>query len=162
MPSNPLKILAGGREFTAEAGLGNTLAYVRAGSILVRQDADAPPMEAHTAQLLLDVYPGADGCAELYEDDGRSPRYQHGNYCRTCFELRTADGVITLVGQVAEGAPLGESRSLTLDISLPQAPEEVLLNGGHKLSWEALKTKGRYRVVLPVIPADAPIELRIR
>ena len=153
--------LAGGREFTAQAGLGDTPAYVRAGAILVRQPPDAPPMAAHTRQLWLDVYPGTDGQAELYEDDGHSPRYQQGAYCRSQFTLCTADETLTLSGQVVEGAPLGTSRTITIDLSLAQPPATICLNDGQLLAFETLPAQGRYRIQLPDLPAAAPFAVRI-
>ena len=137
-------------------GLEGTLVYVKAGAILVRQLPDAPPMDAHTGQLWLDLYPGAPGRAFLYEDDGRSPRYQQGGYCRTRFDLQTEGDTLTLTGRVVDGIPLGARRTITLDLSWPRPPAEIRLNGAQPLTCAALNPKDRYRIHVPALSAAAP------
>ena len=68
----------GGRTLTADAPLARIPIYVRAGSIL----PVGPPMqytgEKPNDPIELRIYPGADGSFTLYEDDGSSYEYQHG------------------------------------------------------------------------------------
>lgn len=153
--------VTGGTEFVERQGLGGIPVFVRAGSVLVRQDVDAGPGTAHVEKLWLDVYPGADGHAELYEDDGVSPRFEKGECCRTRFDLHADAGVLTLRGAVTGGKPLGEEREITVDLSLERAPVRVTLNGGKPLAVEELKSAGRWRVQLSRRAAAKPFVLRV-
>lgn len=154
--------VAGGAVFLEKANLEQIPVFVQAGSILVRQDPDASPAAAHVGQLWLDIYPGSEGQAELYEDDGRSPAYLQGEYCRTAFTLKSTDAGLLITGAVQEGQPLGEKRSITLTVSLDQAPESVLLNDTTALTAEEEKTAGRYRIILPELAASEPFRVLIR
>jgi alpha-glucosidase (family GH31 glycosyl hydrolase) len=74
--------LRGGRIVTKPVDLATMPLYVRAGAIIptgpVRQYVDEPSDEP----LTITVYPGADGNASLYEDDGKSFDYRRGAYMR--------------------------------------------------------------------------------
>ncbi|MGA9461908.1 MAG: TIM-barrel domain-containing protein [Terracidiphilus sp.] len=98
----------GGVEVTREVDLETIPVYVRAGAILpmgpVRQYAAEPTEEPVTLQ----VYPGADGQSTLYEDDGTSFRYEHGDFTRLdcsweetsrTLRLRAADGTKPPIGK---------------------------------------------------------------
>jgi alpha-D-xyloside xylohydrolase len=70
--------------------------HVRAGSIL-----PLGPVGQSTAQLLggpldLLVYPGRDGTASLYEDDGLSYRYEQGAAARMTLTWEQSAGVLAL------------------------------------------------------------------
>jgi len=151
----------GGKRFIEHMGPGGIPAYVKAGSVLVRQCPDAPPAAAHVEKLWLDIYPGADGDAELYEDDGISPRYEQGACCRTIFTLRTAAGTVELSGRVTEGEPFGDAREITLTISLDNAPASIVMEDGRTAAWEESKTAGRYKAILPALPANQPFSVVI-
>jgi alpha-glucosidase len=78
-------LLDGGTTLRRRVSLDDIPAYVRAGSILPL----APPI-LHTDQLPggpleLQIYPGRDATFTLYEDDGRTTSYQHGQQRRTTF-----------------------------------------------------------------------------
>lgn len=47
--------------------------------------------------VILDIYPGADGHLVLYEDDGKSFKYQQGEYAETYFESRTGKDSIEIM-----------------------------------------------------------------
>ncbi len=72
------KMITGGCEITRIAELSEVPVYVRAGSIIPRQDPDGDIHAAHIENLVLDVYSGADGESELYEDDGKSTGFKEG------------------------------------------------------------------------------------
>ncbi len=151
----------GKQEKTISASLAELPLYVRAGTILVRQNADAPAAQNHIAELLLDVYPGADGGAELYEDDGRTPNYQNGYFCRTAFTLKSgAAGGFTLSGVVTEGEPLADAREITVQFSALQAPQRALL-AGRELEIQAESPAGRYSIALPTMKTTQGWELSV-
>jgi hypothetical protein len=148
------KVNAGGRLMPIQAGLGSIPAYVRAGTILVRQPVEAPAVQGHIESLWLDLYPGAQGVADLYEDDGRSEEYLRDGFCTTRFELSGP----RLTGSVTHGRPLGKTRQIKVELVSDRAPSDAVINGRQKLTWEP-GTKGRYRVTLPPIPSDQPFIL---
>lgn len=153
--------LTGGREVTRPVALEELPVYVKAGGVLACQDPDGDIHAAHVRNLVLDVYPGADGSAELYEDDGCSQDYLRGQFCRTRFRLEQREGAITIRGEVAEGRPLGEERQVTIHVSLAAAPRAAQLDDHTPLAWEALPAANRYRIRVPSRPSAARWSVRI-
>jgi alpha-glucosidase (family GH31 glycosyl hydrolase) len=119
----------GGKEFTVRASLGEIPVYVKAGSILPMQADFTPSLTGHVQNLLLKVYPGADGSATLYEDDGKSPAYERGEYCKTRYELKCEGSRHALSGHCPEGQPLGETRAVHVELALETPPAAIQLNG---------------------------------
>jgi alpha-glucosidase/alpha-D-xyloside xylohydrolase len=74
--------LEGGCEIDRQVDLETMPLHVRAGALLplgpVRQYSDEPI----DAPLTVTVYPGADGTASIYEDDGRTFNYRKGEWMR--------------------------------------------------------------------------------
>jgi alpha-glucosidase len=86
----------GGREIERAVDLETMPLHVRAGAILpldpVRQYAD----EAASGPTTLVVYPGADGMASLYDDDGRTLNYRLGEWTRVEARWRDRERELTL------------------------------------------------------------------
>ncbi len=86
----------GGREIERTVDLATMPLHVRAGAILplgpVRQYVDEPV----DAPVTLVVYPGADGTASIYEDDGKTFAYRKGAWMRIEMAWRNADRRLTL------------------------------------------------------------------
>ncbi len=143
----------GGREFTRTAGLSEVPVYVRAGSVIPRQSPDGDVHAAHVSPLILDVYAGGSGEGWLYEDDGVSPGYQRGAFCKTRLTLEEAPGTLTLRCAVAEGHPLGASRAVTVWISAVGQPEQAVLDTGATLTVTPADAPGRWKVEIPEVPA---------
>ena len=108
--------VAGGREFTRECGNDEVPVYVRAGSILPRQSPDAELHASQIAHLELDVYTGAAGTAELYEDDGSTTGYLQGAGLRSRFTLEQTDNTLIVSGAVTAGTPTTAERCITLQL----------------------------------------------
>jgi alpha-glucosidase len=116
--------------------IGQTPAYVKAGSIIPMQ----PPMQ-HTGEkpvdpLILAIYPGIDGHVskyELYDDAGNSPAYKHGEAARTKIEAAgAADGrslrvSIAPVAGRYPGMPIARAYEIRVLGNWP--PESVAVNG---------------------------------
>lgn len=155
------RCLEGGMEIRRDVGLAEVPVYVRAGAILPRQDPDAPPHAGHVESLVLDVYPGASGDALLYEDDGKTNRYQKRGYCKTAFSLRERRGALEIRGRVEAGTPLGDMRNVVVQLPLSRAPQAVHL-GRKPLPADAVAptAPGWYRI--SVGPISAAKELRLR
>jgi alpha-glucosidase/alpha-D-xyloside xylohydrolase len=86
----------GGREIDRPVDLATMPLHVRCGAILplgpVRQYADEPV----GALVSLVVYPGADGAAAIYEDDGRTFEYRKGAWMRIEMEWRDRERRLSL------------------------------------------------------------------
>jgi alpha-glucosidase (family GH31 glycosyl hydrolase) len=148
--------VTGGVEITRPVALNEVPVYVKAGSIIPRQDADGDIHAGHLERLWLDVYGGAAGAGLLYEDDGRSVDYRSGAFCRTQFEL--AGGCLT--GRVVEGAPLGARRRITVVVAADAPPLSAILNGRQEIAGIRCGPH-RVRFVLPELPAEEAWSLRM-
>ena len=86
----------GGREVDRAVDLSITPLYMRAGAVIpmgpVRQYTSEPSDRPTT----LVVYPGADGTASLYEDDGKSFDYRKGAFMRMSMRWQDATRQLTL------------------------------------------------------------------
>lgn len=103
----------GGGEITRPVDLATMPLYVRAGAVLplgpVLQYTEQPSAEP----LTLCVYPGADGVAGVYDDDGSSFDFHRGDFLR--IDLRWQDAARRLSLRLASGARmLGAPRPLRL------------------------------------------------
>jgi alpha-glucosidase (family GH31 glycosyl hydrolase) len=119
----------GGKEFTVRASLGEIPVYVKAGSILPMQVDLTPSPTGHVQNLLLKIYPGADGSATLYEDDGKTPAYEQGDYCKTRYEVKCQGRQLILNGHGPEGKLLGTARTITVEMATETPPSSIMLNG---------------------------------
>jgi alpha-D-xyloside xylohydrolase len=72
----------GGQTITAAAPYERMPLFVRAGSIVPTGPAIQHTGEDKGGPVTLNVYTGADGSFSLYEDDGTSRQYLHGQYSR--------------------------------------------------------------------------------
>jgi hypothetical protein len=107
------------------------------------------------AEPLLDVFPGADGSAELYEDDGRSLRYtKKRGWARTRFELGCRGKKLVIRGHPTQGTPQGRERHITVRVVMDQKPGRVRLNGrppAKGMGQYDPQTR-RYTIALPATP----------
>ena len=152
----------GGREFTVRASLGEIPVYVKAGSILPMQADFAPSPTGHVQNLLLKVYPCADGSATLYEDDGKTPAYERGEYCKTRYELKCKGSRLTLSGHCPEGKLLGKTRTVHVEMALEAPPASIKLNG-HALTaspYEWCQEKRLLKIDLGDLEASQAFELQ--
>ncbi|MEX2661793.1 MAG: TIM-barrel domain-containing protein, partial [Vicinamibacterales bacterium] len=121
--------LEGGREISREVDLDTMPLHVRAGTVLplapVRQYVD----QAVDEPLTLVVYPGADGAASLYEDDGRSFDYRKGDAMRIEMAWRDRDRRLTL--RLAPGTRMRppEERRIRVRVAGAAAVRDVVFQG---------------------------------
>jgi alpha-D-xyloside xylohydrolase len=108
--------ITGGQTVHRAAPLEVLPVYVRAGSIL-----PLGPEEEYTGQHLdapmeLRIYPGADGDAKLYSDDGLTYNYEKGQYAWVPMHWNDASRELTLEGRQGEfaGAPVDREFHITL------------------------------------------------
>lgn len=105
---------AGGQAITAEAPLNRMPLFVRAGSIVPTGPAIQHTAEALDGPITLNVYVGADGSFELYEDEGTTYGYERGEFARTPIAWDQASGTLT-IGQ-RQGAYPGMAQSRTFHV----------------------------------------------
>lgn len=74
------KRIEGGQEATVAVKLDTMPLFVRAGSILPTGPIKQYTDESSTGPTRLTIYPGADGDFQLYDDDGISFKYEHGDF----------------------------------------------------------------------------------
>jgi alpha-glucosidase (family GH31 glycosyl hydrolase) len=104
----------GGREIDRPVDLETMPLHVRAGAILplgpVRQYSDEPV----DAPLTLVVYPGADGAATVYEDDGRTFDYRKGEWMRVEMGWRDRERRLSL--RLARGSRMLPPARRTIEV----------------------------------------------
>ena len=149
----------GGMEITREVPPAEVPVYVRAGSVIPRQDPDGDLHAAHVDPLVLDVYGGAGGEAELREDDGRSPAYKDGKLCVTRIELESGEDQLQLRILPAEGTSFGETRDVTVRFHLDFRPRGVSRDGD-PVEWE--KTGAAHLVSVPEVAVEEGCEITVK
>ncbi|MGH9160795.1 MAG: TIM-barrel domain-containing protein, partial [Vicinamibacteraceae bacterium] len=106
----------GGREIDRPVDLATMPLYVRAGAILplgpVKQYTDEPV----DGPLTLTVYPGADGSAALYEDDGKTFGYRKGDWMG--IEMTWRDAARTLTLRLADGSRMRPPEKRPIEVRL--------------------------------------------
>jgi alpha-D-xyloside xylohydrolase len=114
---------AGGRSVERDYALDEFPLFVRAGSIL-----PLGPVVEHTGQRPdapweIRIYPGADGSFTLYEDDGETYRYEHGERATTT--LRWDDARRTLHIAARQGRYPGMVTRRELRVRLVAPPGQA-------------------------------------
>jgi alpha-glucosidase/alpha-D-xyloside xylohydrolase len=119
----------GGREIERPVDLATMPLHARAGTILplgpVKQYADEPV----AAPVTLVVYPGADGTASLYEDDGKTFAYRKGSWMRIELSWRNAARRLTL--RLASGSRMlpPAKRSFEVRVAGEKATRPLVFEG---------------------------------
>jgi alpha-glucosidase (family GH31 glycosyl hydrolase) len=158
------ELRTGPSEQTVSAGLDTMPVYAHAGAIIPRQ----PPMrhvgERAVDPLLIDIYAGADGAFDLYEDEGEGLGYRDGQLRRQSMRYSEAQRRFTIAGAVGHyrGAP--EQRAYELRIIGVEAPARVLVGGRALPSGRWRHDEARHTLSVPIATravADAlVVELR--
>ena len=119
----------GGREISRPVDLETTPLYVRAGAVL-----PLGPVKQYTAEpvdgpLTLVVYPGADGQAGVYEDDGYTFGYQRGEWMRIVAAWEDADRRLSL--RLGDGSRTREPMPRRIEVRLASetATRELMFDG---------------------------------
>ena len=123
----------GGREITREVDLATLPLYVRAGAII-----PTGPVKQYTAEpvdepLTLTVYPGADGSSFLYQDDGETFNFRHGEFTR--IEMRWNDAARRLDLHLGKNARMFDPAGIKLKIGVAgKEPAHTAVFHGKPLS----------------------------
>jgi alpha-D-xyloside xylohydrolase len=115
--------MAGGQTISAPAPYDAIPVYVRAGSIVPVGPDLQYVGEKPADPLTLYVYAGADGAFSLYEDQGSSYDYEHGEFSR--IPIRWTDATRTLSIGARQGSFAGMPASRTFNVVLVTAAKAV-------------------------------------
>jgi alpha-D-xyloside xylohydrolase len=111
---------AGGQDIEAAAPLSRMPIFVRAGSILpTGPDIDHSGASLN-APLTLNVYTGADGAIDIYEDDGLSYDYETGAFSR--IPVRYDDKTVTVRIGERSGAFEGMAKERSIAVRFVDGP----------------------------------------
>ena len=111
----------GGQRISAAAPLSRMPLFVRAGSIVPVGPAIQYTGEKPDAPLTLLVYTGASGHFTLYEDEGTTLDYRHGQYTTIPFSYDRAAGTLTIGPRSGEFPGMQQSRAFHIRWMSPQA-----------------------------------------
>lgn len=134
------EVFEGPLEITRSVPLEHYAVFMREGAILPMQPHRLTSAHGPQDQLILKVWPGADGSFRLYEDEGRGFAYRDGANRWTPISTRTsANGAChTLTIGAAEGPPFPgalASRSWQLRFVGVNPPQSVTLDGRTLNDW---------------------------
>jgi alpha-D-xyloside xylohydrolase len=87
---------SGGRTNDSPAPLARMPIHVRAGAIVPTGPAIQHTGESLNAPLRLNIFTGADGRFDIYEDDGLSYGYENGEWSRIPVSYDDASGMVTI------------------------------------------------------------------
>ncbi len=155
-------VYPGGQVITYEAQIEELPLFIKRGAVIPGREYAQSTAFMEDGHLILDIYTGADGQFELYEDDGVSLAYQEGRYRTTVLKYEEQSSACTI--QAAEGTYEGSPgrRSYELHFHLlEQPPRRVLLNGQAlpeaQLRWE----KGILKVRVEEQPVEKTLLVRL-
>jgi alpha-glucosidase (family GH31 glycosyl hydrolase) len=120
--------VAGGREVERGVDLVTLPIYVRAGAIIPMGPVKQYTEERVDAPTELVVYPGVNGTASWYDDDGHSFDYRKGAFMRLAMQWSDRDRRLSL--RLAAGSKMIDgSRKLSVRVAGAAAGKELLFTG---------------------------------
>ena len=94
-------LIPGGRWIDADADIAEIPVFVKAGSIIPTADPALSTSEQSDA-ITLNVYPGADGSFDFYDDSGDGYAYERGDYLAERILWNDADSRLTVPPRLKE------------------------------------------------------------
>lgn len=104
--------LAGGQTITADAPLARVPLFVKAGAIVPTGPLIQHVDEGLNSPLLITVYTGANGSFDIYEDDGRSLKYQQGEWSRIPLSYDDVTGTLIIGDRVGSFTGMADERNI--------------------------------------------------
>ena len=125
---------------------------------------------AHLADVPSDwldirVFPGESGAFRLYEDNGISPAYLHGEFERTSIsyvETGTAEGVVRIDPVEGSCPALPSIRGYSVTFMGRDIPTRVLDDQGRDLPWSCDQVSGWVQIALAACPKHAATTVTIQ
>lgn len=151
------KLLRGNKVITVSAPVGFLPLYVKQGAIIPRYNYTLATAFADKQNLLLDVYSGSDGSAELVEDDERSEAYRTGELQRTQFSYSEKHQRLTIGG--AQGNYAGAPKQRAYKITFYGKAPNCWRVDGKKLTHEK-NSDGSNSILLPALAINKKVVLQ--
>lgn len=104
----------GGQTIDATAPYSRMPLFVKAGAIVPTGPEIQYTDEGLNAPLTLNVYTGADGSFDIYEDDGRSYDYEKGQWSRIPVSYIEATGELTIGDRIGGFPTMAEARNISV------------------------------------------------
>lgn len=136
--------IAGGQTIHRDAPLSVLPLYVRAGSILPLGPEEEYTAEYPSAPIELRIYPGADGNASLYFDDGLTYDYEKGQYAWIPMHWSDASGTLTLEPQKGPFAPLAIQEFHAILVAAGHGTGEAAAAGDRNLEYSGVSQQTRF------------------
>jgi alpha-D-xyloside xylohydrolase len=122
--------IPGGQSVDAAAPYQRIPLFVRGGSIVPIGPAIQHTGNNSHSPVMLDVYTGANGSFSLYEDDGTSRQYLHGQYSRIPFTWNERTRTLTIGAREGNGySGMAGQRVINIRWMRPGSPRALELDG---------------------------------
>jgi len=108
------KKYSGGQTIDAEAPYTRMPLFVKAGSIIPTGPEIQHTGESLNVPLTLNVFTGADGRFEIYEDDGKSYGYEKGQWSRIPVSYDDASGELVIGERIGSFEGMAETRKISV------------------------------------------------
>jgi alpha-glucosidase (family GH31 glycosyl hydrolase) len=118
---------AGGREISRAVDLETVPLYIPAGSILPLGPVKQYTGETSDQPLSISIYPGADASFLLYEDDGSTFNYRHGEWMGIQMEWNDSRRSLTL--RLASGSRMLPPLHRNIEAKLGETVRSVVFDG---------------------------------
>lgn len=149
------KLLSGNSILKVGVPEGFLPLYVKQGAIIPRYDYALSTAFSNKEKLVLDVYVGANGSAELIEDDDHSEGYRKGELQRTQLFYNHKDKSLRI--SKAQGNYIGALKKRSYEIRFYGETESCWELNGKRLRVE--KTAGQLTVKLPPFPVSDDVNI---
>lgn len=126
------ELLAGGHSVNAEAPISHSPLYVKAGTILPLAEDMQYSSEKPWDFLTFNVYPGADACFVLYEDEGDNYNYLNGKYSEIPMSWDNRRRILTVGSR--RGGYEGMPSTRVFKIVMPDGKSKEINYSGKKVS----------------------------
>jgi alpha-glucosidase len=140
------KKYTGGRHVNVVCPLDTMPIFAKAGAIIPMQPGMKYMNEKPVDEITLDIFTGANGAFELYEDDGNSLSYQQGNYSITKITTTSTNEIITVNIKRPSGKFRAPPHTYLLKVHLQAAPKQVSekewsYDAGSRVLWVKTSTQ---------------------
>lgn len=128
------EVYSGGKTVTAPAPLDVIPVYVKAGSIMPMVEVAQYSAASSANNILLLIYPGADGSFTLYQDEQDNYNYESGDYTTIDIAWKDEEHVLTI--GTREGWFKGMTESITFTLQVIGKKQVSLQYKGEEIKCE--------------------------
>ncbi len=149
-------LLKGGAVVKRHFALDEYGVYIKAGSVLPFYGEEVNNLNSNDEDIYVTVFPGGEGCFEMYEDAGNDKDYAE-SYATTHISSRWNGNIQTVTVAPRKGSYEGmpAEREFKVKVLASEAPVNVTVNG-EKVPYEYLGEDLAFVIDVPV--ADCSVE----